>query len=154
MHASLLISVLLLLFSRHVPAAPSNNMGLDDVGSWHTGDGTQSLASPPAVEITKDGITDVDIRNTTAFPPEMEQTTEKDKRGESGDYLDCRDLSQNKYLFRKTMISAVEKFCKDVQGRAHEKHTRGVSRTYDSGTPDEVNISVLPPFFLFLRLSL
>ena len=150
MHASLLIGVLLLLlFYRHIPAAaaPSNNnfhnnnnnnnnnnnRGLDYVGSWHPG-------KHPAVEVTKDGIIDVDIRNTTASPPK-----EKDKRGDSGDYEDCRDLSQGKYIFRRTMIDAVEEFCReDAHDRAQDKTTRGISRTFYSGNLNEVIISLFP----------
>ena len=173
MHASLLIGVLLLLFSRHVPAAPSksNNRGLGeppghierhDVGPWHPGkhpgDGTRSPARPPsAVEITGDGITDVDIPNTTASAPKEEETNdpprppEKDKRNESGDYQDCRSLDKKKFLFRGRLISHVEKFCEEAHGRAQDKNTRGVSRKYanpEGKEPKgEVIISLLLPYY-------
>ncbi|MBE3049647.1 hypothetical protein IMZ48_45560 [Candidatus Bathyarchaeota archaeon] len=147
MHASLLLIGVLFLFSRHIQAAPSDNRGLDEPPGHpgkHPDHGTQSP-----------GITDFDfdmaIWNTTVPPPNEEQPDdpprplEKDKRDESSDYEECRPLDKKKFLSRDIMIDAVGRLCEDAHGRSQDKNTRGVSRTYNSGTPDEVDISLSLP---------
>ena len=91
------------------------------------------------------------IWNTTVPRPKEEQPDdppkplEKDKRDESSDYEECRPLDKKEFLSREIMIDAVEKLCEHAHGRAQEKNTRGVSRTYNSGTKDEVIISLFLP---------
>ena len=134
-HASLLISILL-LFSRHVPAAPSD-VGLSeppgqkagggflqhvdvygrkiqkryDDGTWFPPmeppkGGAQSPAGPPD-----------DKKSDETKPPEADKTkdepkpTKKDKRDDKkGDHNECRSLKENKYLFRTPLIAAIERF--------------------------------------------
>ena len=147
MHASLLLIGVFLMFSRHITAAPSDNRGLDEPPGYtgkHPDHGTQSP------EITDFGF-EIPTWNTTVPTPEEEQPDdppkhlEKGKRDKDSDYKQCRPLDQKKFLSREIMIDAVDKFCEHAHGRAQDKNTRGVSRTYNSGTPDEVDISMFLP---------
>ena len=98
MHASLLVSVLL-LFCRHVPAAPNNNRGLGeppgqaaggiphhvkryDDGFWYPGKypdgGTQDPVTPPDEQVgaPEDGTRAPAAPEETTAPPEEDTTAE------------------------------------------------------------------------------
>ena len=177
MHASLLISVFL-LFSRLVPAAPSDDKGLGEpqhaaggilhhmrhtdvynreiqkrpeVGSWPPDelpdDDTQSPAVPH-VEAPEDEPAN------DQQPKHQESKRKQFVKYQRPEKTTCRDLSENRYVPRATLIKDVNEFCKTAlaQGK-HDEGTGGIGRTYHGngnkvGTADEVIIGLTPIIFI------
>ncbi|MBE3049566.1 hypothetical protein IMZ48_45130 [Candidatus Bathyarchaeota archaeon] len=173
MHASLLMGVLL-LFSRHVLAAPSDDRGVGepqhaaggilhhmrhtdvydreiqkrpDGGSWppdeFPDDDTQSPAVPPVEAPEEEPANDQ--------PKHQESKRKEFVKYERPEKMECRDLKENKYVPRDTLIKDVNEFCKTAiaQGK-HDEGTGGIGRTFHGnkdkvGTADEVIIGLFPP---------
>ncbi|MBE3042511.1 hypothetical protein IMZ48_08020 [Candidatus Bathyarchaeota archaeon] len=67
--------------------------------------------------------------------------------------VECNHMAENRYLPRDPLVSAVNWFCEDADGRGHDKDSGSIKRTYygnkdKPGTADKVNIGLLLRFLI------